>query len=121
MLAACKQPGLHQTIALMFMLKGQKITKVPRERAHEKKFTWKRCPVGHEISIKSLIVRKTCIISFVTTHQNYFPVLARDSIQSFIMIVCLDSGILRVKKLSRRSRRCDLRDMSRRSHVIMSI
>ena len=60
MLAVCKQPGLHQTITLMFMLKGHEITKVPRERVNEKKFTWKRCPVGHEISIKSLIVKKIC-------------------------------------------------------------
>ena len=46
MLAAFKQLGLHQTITLIFMLKGHEITKVPRERVHEKKFTWKRCLVG---------------------------------------------------------------------------
>ena len=40
---------------------------------------------------------------FVATHRNYLAGLGRDSIQSFIMIVCLDTGILRVKKLSRSS------------------
>ena len=58
MLTACKQPGLHQTIAPMFMLYGLEISKALRERVFEKKFTRKKCPVGHEKSIKSFIVRK---------------------------------------------------------------
>ena len=39
MLTACKQPGLHQTITLMFMLEGLEISKALRERVFEKKFT----------------------------------------------------------------------------------
>ena len=31
MLTACKQPGLHQTITLMFMLEGLEISKALRE------------------------------------------------------------------------------------------
>ena len=60
MLTACKQLGLHQTITLMFILKGLEITKVPQKRVHEKKFTWKKCPVGHKKTIKSFIVSKIC-------------------------------------------------------------
>ena len=37
MLTACKQPGLHQTITLMFMLSCLKISKGLRERVFEKK------------------------------------------------------------------------------------
>ena len=39
MLTACKQPGLLQTITLMFMLEGLEISKVLRESVFEKKFT----------------------------------------------------------------------------------
>ena len=37
MLTACKQPGLHQTIKLMFMLYGLEISKALWERVFEKK------------------------------------------------------------------------------------
>ena len=37
MLTACKQPGLHQTITLMFMLKGLEISKTLREKGFLKK------------------------------------------------------------------------------------
>ena len=36
MLTACKQPGLHQTITLMFMLEGLEISKALRERVLKK-------------------------------------------------------------------------------------
>ena len=39
MLTAYKQPGLHQTITLMFMLEGREILKALRERVFENKFT----------------------------------------------------------------------------------
>ena len=38
MLTAYKQPGLHQTITLMFMLEGLEISKTLRERVLEKNF-----------------------------------------------------------------------------------
>ena len=38
MLTACKQPGLHQTITLLFMLEGLEISKALWERVFEKKF-----------------------------------------------------------------------------------
>ena len=38
MLTACKQPGLHQTITLKFMLERLEISKALRERVFEKKF-----------------------------------------------------------------------------------
>ena len=63
MLTASKQPGLHQTITLMFMLKGLETSKALRERVFEKK-----CPVGHEKSIKSFIVSK--IRDFFCYHQS---------------------------------------------------
>ena len=56
MLTAYKQPGLHQTITLMFTLSGLEISKALRERVLEKTFTRKRCPVGHKKCIKSFIV-----------------------------------------------------------------
>ena len=37
MLTACKQPGLHQAMTLMFMLLGLEISKALRERIFEKK------------------------------------------------------------------------------------
>ena len=36
MRTACKQPGLHQTITLMFMLLGLEISKALQERIFEK-------------------------------------------------------------------------------------
>ena len=42
MLTACKQPGLHQTITLMFMLEGLEISKALRERVFEKKIYLKK-------------------------------------------------------------------------------
>ena len=44
MLAVCKQPGLHQTITLMFMLKGHEITKVPGKGFMKKNLPGKDVP-----------------------------------------------------------------------------
>ena len=44
MLTACKQPGLHQAITLMFMLDGLEISKALRERAFEKNLPEKDVP-----------------------------------------------------------------------------
>ena len=45
MLTACKQPGLHQTITLMFMLEGLEISKALRERVFEKNLPEKDVPL----------------------------------------------------------------------------
>ena len=58
MLTACKQPGLHQTITLMFMLLGLEISKALRERVFEKKLPEKNVPQVTKKSIKSFTVRK---------------------------------------------------------------
>ena len=44
MLTACKQPGLHQTIRLMFMIEGLEISKALRERVFEKNLPEKDVP-----------------------------------------------------------------------------
>ena len=44
MLIACKQPGLHQTITLMFMLEGLEISKALQERVLKKNLPEKDVP-----------------------------------------------------------------------------
>ena len=44
MLTACKQPGLHQTITLMFMFEGPEISKAQRESVFKKNLPEKSVP-----------------------------------------------------------------------------